>query len=186
MLECGAALAGLATAAALVAACGSSGGNTASSGASQSTSGNGTAASANATVSARQLSGIGTALVTRSGMTIYTPKTPAEMNGNIKCTGSCLSFWLPVTASSVKPDASGLPGKLGTIQLSDGKIQLTYNGRPLYTFRLDTAAGQAHGNNFHDSFNGTNFTWQVVTASGKPAGAGSPAPAPSYSYQAGY
>jgi hypothetical protein len=55
-----------------------------------------------------------------------------------------------------------------------------------YTFRLDTAAGQAHGNNFHDSFNGTNFTWQVVTASGKPAGAGSPAPAPSYSYQAGY
>jgi predicted lipoprotein with Yx(FWY)xxD motif len=137
-------------------------------------------------VSARRLSGIGTALVTTAGMTIYTPKTPAEMNGNIKCTGSCLSFWFPVTASSMNPGASGLPGKLGTIHRPDGKTQLSYNGRPLYTFRLDTAAGQAHGNNFHDSFNGTSFTWQVVTASGKPAGAGSPAPAPSYSYQSGY
>ncbi len=43
----------------------------------------------------------------------------------------------------------------------DGKTQLTYNGKPLYTFRLDTAAGQAHGNDFTDSFNDTRFTWQV-------------------------
>ena len=177
------ALSGLASAAVLVAACGSSAGNTASSGGGGS---NGNAATVTAVVAARHLSGIGTALVTSSGMTIYTPKTPAEVNGNIKCTGSCLSFWFPVTASSVHPGSSGLPGKLGTIHLPDGKTQLTYNGRALYTFRLDTAAGQAHGNNFHDSFNGTNFTWQVVTASGKPAGADSPAPAPSYSSQAGY
>jgi hypothetical protein len=27
-----------------------------------------------------------------------------------------------------------------------------------------------------DSFNGTNFTWQVVTASGKPASGSTPAP----------
>jgi predicted lipoprotein with Yx(FWY)xxD motif len=179
----GAALSGLAGATALVAACGSSAANTASSGASRS---GGNAATTNAAVSARHLSGVGTALVTSSGMTIYTPKVPAEVNGNIKCAGSCLSFWFPVTAGSASPAASGLPGKIGTIHRSDGKTQLTYNGRPLYTFRLDTAAGQAHGNNFSDSFNGTTFTWQVVTASGKPAGARSPAPAPSYSYQSGY
>jgi predicted lipoprotein with Yx(FWY)xxD motif len=183
MLRSGAALSGLAAAAALVAACGSSAANTASSAAGGS---GGNAATAKAVVSARQLSGIGTALVSRSGMTIYTPKVPAEMNGNIKCTGSCLSFWFPVTASSADPAGSGLPGKIGTIHRPDGKTQLTYDGRPLYTFRLDTAAGQAHGNNFTDSFNGTTFTWQVVTASGKPAGAGSPAPTPSYSYQSGY
>jgi predicted lipoprotein with Yx(FWY)xxD motif len=182
-LRRGAALSGLAGAAALVAACGSSAGNTASSGASR-TGGN--AATAKAAVSARRLSGIGTALVNSSGMTIYTPKTPAEVNGNIKCTGSCLSFWLPVTPGSADRAASGLPGKLGTIHLPGGKTQLTYNGRPLYTFRLDTSPGQAHGNNYSDSFNGTNFTWQVVTASGKPARAGSPAPAPSYTSQSGY
>jgi len=180
------ALSGILAAAALVAACGSSNSSNSPGGTGGSGGGSGgKAPAAKGVVSARQLSGIGTVLVTSSGMTIYTPKTPAETNGNIKCTGSCNSFWLPVTAKTADPTASGLPGKLGTIQIPGGKTQLTYNGRPLYTFTLDTAAGQAHGNNFHDSFNGTNFTWQVVTSSGKPASGGSPAPAPSYS-QRGY
>jgi predicted lipoprotein with Yx(FWY)xxD motif len=181
LLKRGAALTGLAAASMLAAACGSSGGSTASSGAGST----GKAATAKAIVSTRQLTGVGTVLASSSGMTIYTPKTPAEVNGNIKCTGACLSFWLPVTTSSVSLPSSGLPGKLGTIHLSDGATQVTYNGRPLYTFRLDTAAGQDHGNNYTDSFNGTTFTWQVVTASGKPASAGSPAPAPSYNSQSG-
>ena len=181
-LRRGATLSGLAVTAALVAACGSPGGNTATSGGGGS---NGSVAAANAAVSTRQLSGVGTVLVTSSGRTIYTPKVPAEVNGNIKCTSSCLSFWFPVTASSVSPGSSGLPGTLGTVHLPDGTTQLTYNGRPLYTFRLDTAPGQAHGNNFTDHFNGTTFTWQAVTASGKP-GAGAPAPSPSYNNQPGY
>jgi predicted lipoprotein with Yx(FWY)xxD motif len=185
VLRRGAAVSGLATAAVLMAACGASGGNAGSPGVAGSSGANRDVA-ANAAVSARHLSGIGTALATGSGMTIYTPKVPAEVNGNIKCTGSCLSFWFPVTASSASQRSSGLPGTFGTVHRPGGKTQLTYNGRPLYTFRLDMAAGQAHGNNFSDSFNGTAFTWQVVTASGKPGGAGSPAPAPSYSPQAGY
>ena len=186
VLRRGATLSGLAVAAVLVAACGSSGGSTASPGAGGNSGSNGSVAAANAAVSTRQLSGVGTVLVTSSGMTIYTPKVPAEVNGNIKCTSSCLSFWFPVTASSVSPGSGGLPGTLGTVHLPDGTTQLTYNGRPLYTFRLDTGPGQAHGNNFTDSFDGTTFTWQVVTASGKPGGAGTPAPAPSYNNQPGY
>jgi len=189
MLRRGTALSGLAAAAMLVAACGSPGGGTASlagGGSAASPGGGGNAPAANRVVSTRQLSGIGTVLVDSSGMTIYTPKQPQEAVGKIRCTGSCLSFWLPVTASSASPGRDGLPGKLGTIHRPGGKTQLTYNGRPLYTFRLDTAAGQAHGNNFHDSFGGTSFTWQVVTASGKAGGAGGPAPSPGYIYQPGY
>jgi predicted lipoprotein with Yx(FWY)xxD motif len=183
----GATLSGLAAAAVLVAACGSPGGNTASPGAAGTSGSSGKVAADKGAVSARQLSGgIGTALVNSSGITIYTPRTPAELNGNIKCTGSCLSFWFPVTASPASLASRRLPGRLGTVHRPDGTTQLTYNGRPLYTFRLDTAAGQTHGNNFSDSFNGTTFTWQVVTATGRPGGAGSPAPAPGYSYQAGY
>jgi predicted lipoprotein with Yx(FWY)xxD motif len=103
------------------------------------------------------------------------------------CTGSCLSFWLPVTATTASLDPAGLPGKLGTIRRpDDGKSQVTYNGRPLYTFRLDTAAGQAHGNNFSDSFSGTSFTWEAVTASGHASGPGAPAASPSASYGTGY
>jgi predicted lipoprotein with Yx(FWY)xxD motif len=180
MLRRGTALCGLAAAAVLAAACGSQGGSTSSPG------GAGNAAAAKGVVSTRQLSGIGTVLVDDSGMTIYTPKQPQEVNGKIECTGSCLSFWFPVTSSSAKPGSGGLPGRLGTIHLANGTTQLTYNGRPLYTFRLDTAAGQAHGNNFHDKFGGTSFTWQVVTASGKAGGAASPAPGAGYSNQPGY
>jgi predicted lipoprotein with Yx(FWY)xxD motif len=179
----GTAVSGLAAAALLVAACGSSGTSTTSAGGGGNT---GNAAAAEGAVSTRHLSGIGAALVNSSGMTIYTPKTPAEANGKIKCTGSCLSFWFPVTATSASPAPSGLPGRLGTIRRPGGKTQLTYNGKPLYTFRLDTAPGQAHGSNFTDSFSGTSFTWEVVVASGQAGGAGSPAPSPSYSYGSGY
>jgi predicted lipoprotein with Yx(FWY)xxD motif len=172
-------ISGLAAAGLLVAACGSS-----ASGASS--PGGGHAGAANGVVSVRHLRSIGTALVNGSGLTIYTPKTPAEVKGRIKCTGPCLGFWIPVTASSARPVVRGLPGVLGKVHRPGGGTQVTYNGRPLYTFRLDTAPGQARGNGFHDSFNGTNFTWQVVTATGKAAAGGSPSPAPSYSYQTGY
>jgi predicted lipoprotein with Yx(FWY)xxD motif len=184
---------GLAAAALLVAACGSSGGSTASSGGgyggSTGSAGNGGSGGATgSTVSTRKLSGIGMALVDSSGKTVYTPKTPAESKGKISCTASCLSFWFPVTGSPAQPGSGGLPGKLATIHRPDGKTQLTYNGKPLYTFKLDTAAGQAHGSNFTDSFSGTTFTWQVVTASGQAGGAGaaSPAASPSYGNGGGY
>ncbi len=184
----GAALSGIAAAAVLVAACGSSAANTAASGYGSGGGGSsGKAAAANSTVSTRQLSGIGTVLVNGSGRTIYQVKTPAETNGRLHCMGACTSFWFPVTASSANPGGSGLPGTLGTVRRPGGQTQLTYNGRPLYTFRLDTAPGQAHGNNYTDQFSGTSFTWQAVTASGKPAGGGSaPAPASSSSGSGGY
>jgi predicted lipoprotein with Yx(FWY)xxD motif len=185
VLRRGTAVSGLAAAALLAAACGSAGGSTASPGGGN-TGNSGNVAAANGGVSSRQLSGIGTVLVDSSGRTIYTPKTPAEASGKIHCTGSCLGFWFPVTASSAHLAASGLPGKLATIRRADdGKTQLTYNGRPLYTFRLDTAAGQAHGSNFSDMFGDTSFTWQAVTASGQAAGAAAPASSASTSTGSG-
>lgn len=131
-------------------------------------------------VFARALPGIGTTLVTRSGRTIYSPEQEAD--GKIACTGSCLAFWFPVTA---KPGATlrlppGFAGKLGTVRRPDnGESQLTYNGKPLYTFRLDTAAGQAHGNNFTDHFGATSFTWHAITAGSQAKTSSSP-PAGSY------
>lgn len=192
VLRRGAALSGLAAASVLVAACASQGGSTAGSGyggtsGSNGGSGGSANAAASSTVAARQLSGIGTVVVNGSGRTVYSVKTPAETNGHIRCTGACTSFWFPVAGGSASRRGSDLPGKLGTVHRPGGTTQLTYDGRPLYTFRLDTAAGQAHGNNYTDSFNGTSFTWQAVTASGKPAGGGSAATtAPSGSGSYGY
>lgn len=161
-------VAAAAAAAGLLAACGSSG-----SSANPGTGGSGQGASSGMTVSARKLPGVGTVLTDPSGKTLYSPQQ--EASGTIKCTGSCLSFWFPVTVSkgATLRAASGVAGTLGRISRpDDGKSQLTYNGKPLYTFRLDHGPGQAHGNNFTDSFGGTSFTWRAVTASGSASGSG--------------
>jgi predicted lipoprotein with Yx(FWY)xxD motif len=168
------------TAAGMLAACSS--GNGAAASAAGTANGQQKGAGA-VTVSARTVSGVGTVLTDQSGKTLYSPQQ--EAGGMIKCTTSCLSFWFPVTVGNgaAPHAASTLTGTLGTIQRPDGGgRQLTYNGKPLYTFRLDSGPGQAHGSNFRDQFGGQSFTWQVVTASGGAATAGQPSSAPSYSY----
>jgi len=123
-------------------------------------------------VSARQVSGVGNILVNKSGMTLYAIKTPSEANGKILCTGTCTSFWIPLTASSASLSSSSLPGKLATVRRPGGTTQVTYNGLPLYTFKLDTAPGQAMGNGYTDQFSGPKFTWEAITASGASPGTG--------------
>jgi predicted lipoprotein with Yx(FWY)xxD motif len=137
-------------------------------------------------VAARTLAGVGTVLVDRSGKTIYSPQQ--EEHGKILCMGSCLGFWFPVSVGSGTPlhAPQGVNGVLGTVhRADDGLTQLTFNGRPLYTFRLDRAPGQLHGNNFSDSFGGRSFTWQVVAASGAASSSTQSAkPGGGYSYPA--
>jgi predicted lipoprotein with Yx(FWY)xxD motif len=150
----------------LVAACSSAAGAAPAAGSAQQ-------GASGSTISARQIAGVGTVLTDQAGKTLYTPQQ--EAGGTIKCTGSCLSFWIPVTtAKGAVPHAvKGLSGTLGSVQRPDGGgRQLTYNGGPLYTFRLDTGPGQDHGNNFSDNFGAQVFTWHAATASGT-------APAPS-------
>jgi predicted lipoprotein with Yx(FWY)xxD motif len=168
----------LAAAGGLIAACGSSSSSGASSG---------SATSHRTVVSVKSLPGIGTVLVDSAGMTLYSPQQEAD--GKIMCTGSCLSFWFPVqvTAGAALHAPAGVTGKLGTIRRADnGMTQLTINGRPLYTFRLDQAPGQDHGNNFTDHFGSNSFTWHAITTSGTPATSARKAnPAPSYTAPAG-
>jgi predicted lipoprotein with Yx(FWY)xxD motif len=149
----------------MLAACASTGGTTPTGGASS--------ANGATTLSTRQLSGVGTVLVDASGMTVYSPDQEAA--GTIRCTADCLSFWFPVIVSSSAGLTlpSGLGGVVSTIRRpDDGQMQVTYNGKPLYTFKLDQAPGQDHGANFSDGFNGTDFTWRTVNAGGASAGAG--------------
>jgi hypothetical protein len=40
-------------------------------------------------------------------------------------------------------------------------MQVTYNGKRLYTFTLDHP-GQVTGDNFRDAFGGQAFTWHVA------------------------
>ena len=86
-----------------------------------------------------------TVLANGKGFTLYSfaPDTPTTS----KCYGSCAAYWPPVTGGAAA--GSALPGKTGTIKRSDGSLQLTYNGHPLYTYVGDAAPGQASGNNLN-------------------------------------
>ncbi|TDW94801.1 putative lipoprotein with Yx(FWY)xxD motif [Kribbella pratensis] len=131
-------------------------------------------APAAAAVSVKDVSGVGQTLVDASGKTLYF--ADQEAGGAIKCTTSCLSFWMPATG-----DPQAVKG-LATIKRSDtGAEQLTFQGKPLYTFKLDTAAGEAKGNNLADAFSGVDFTWHAATTT-----AAAPTQAPSSSDGGGY
>ena len=164
---------GAAAAAALVAACGGPGGIYGSGGGSAAGGTAGTAhhapASHSEAISARTLPGVGTVLADRSGKTLYSPQQ--EAHGMIMCTGGCLSFWFPVpaTAGATVHAPAVVTGVLGTVHRPGGLTQLTYNGKPLYTFKLDQSPGQVHGNDFSDHFGNDSFTWHVITTSGAPA-----------------
>jgi predicted lipoprotein with Yx(FWY)xxD motif len=167
----------------LLAACGSGGGSTAAAGgaadAQQKDAGQ-------IAVSTRTVAGVGTVLIDQSGKTLYTSQQ--EARGVIKCTGSCRGFWFPVTVGkgATPRAASTVTGTLGSIQRSDDRTrQLTYNGQPLYTFRLDVAPGQTHGNDFTDQFGGQSFTWHAVTAAAGTATPGQPGSPSSNPYQGG-
>ena len=148
----------IAAAAAVLAACGSSGTSSASGG-SGSTS---TSSPAAATAGGLKTTTIGgaTVLTSSKGFTLYSfaPDTPAKSN----CNGTCAQNWPPVKGPAT---ASGVKGTLGTIKRSDGSVQATFDGHPLYTFVGDTAAGQAKGN----GLNAAGGLWHEITTSGSAA-----------------
>ena len=84
-----------------------------------------------------------TVLTNAKGFVLYSfaPDTPTTS----KCYGSCAVYWPPVTGTAAA--GAHLPGKVATIRRTDGALQLTYNGHPLYTYIGDSAPGQAAGNN---------------------------------------
>jgi predicted lipoprotein with Yx(FWY)xxD motif len=86
---------------------------------------------------------MGTILV--SGKTLYTLK-PSKT----ACTAACLKIWpalvLPTGTTKAKAGAGVSASKLGTVKRSGGVVQVTYGGKPLYYFFLDTAPGQVKGN----------------------------------------
>jgi predicted lipoprotein with Yx(FWY)xxD motif len=95
-------------------------------------------------------------LTAYNGMTLYV--TSKDTMASSTCTGSCASTWPPyttATASSLTPGA-GITGAVGTITRSDGSMQITYRGIPLYFYSADSAPGQETGQGF-------GGVWSVAT-----------------------
>jgi predicted lipoprotein with Yx(FWY)xxD motif len=126
-------------------------------------------------------------LVSSTGMTLY--RFSADTSTSSACTASCTAVWPPVTVPSGTNPTGGLgtSGTFGTISRSDGTLQVTYDGHPLYTFSGDTTAGETNGQNITSD----GGTWTVVTvgtasATTKTTTAPTPTTAPSSGGGYGY
>jgi predicted lipoprotein with Yx(FWY)xxD motif len=97
-------------------------------------------------VLAQSVGAMGTVLVAASNShTVYNfnSDTPGVSN----CNGGCATTWPPLTIASGTPTGGpGVTGQLGTIARSDGSLQVTYKGLPLYFFHSDTKPGDTKGN----------------------------------------
>jgi predicted lipoprotein with Yx(FWY)xxD motif len=130
----------------------------------------GAAQTGGATVSVKGISGAGSVLVDAKGRALY--RSDQERNGMVLCDGACLSFWQPLTVSGT-PKGKALPGKLAVVRRPDGGRQVTYNGRLLYSFKLDKP-GKVTGDGFKDAFGGQKFTWHVVHPTATKSSSGPP------------
>src|SRR5262249_31194722 len=75
------------------------------------------------------------------GFALYT--FMRDQSGRSTCAGACARKWPPFIVSSRPTAEAGAKGSfLGTIRRSDGKLQATYAGRPLYYFVADKKPGQ--------------------------------------------
>jgi predicted lipoprotein with Yx(FWY)xxD motif len=72
----------------------------------------------------------------------------ADSRSASTCTaaGGCDALWPPLlTTGKVKAGIGASHGLIGTVRRSDGSLQVTYKGHPVYFFALDLAAGAAAG-----------------------------------------
>jgi predicted lipoprotein with Yx(FWY)xxD motif len=105
---------------------------------------------------------LGKILVNSRGRTLYLFKKDSGTKS--ACFGACATAWPPLRAGGKPTVGRGAKASLlGTTRRSDGKPQVTYNGHPLYTFIMDTKAGDTNGEGI-TAFGGR---WFVVSPAGK-------------------
>jgi predicted lipoprotein with Yx(FWY)xxD motif len=102
-------------------------------------------------------------VVSPQGRTLYT--LSPETARHLLCkSGECLKHWPPLTVSSSATklkSAPGVHGRLGILRRSNGTLQVTLRGLPLYRYAEDHARGQAKG----EGVEGFGGTWHAMTAS---------------------
>ncbi len=104
-------------------------------------------------------------LVDSEGFTLY--DFHKDRGTKSACYGACAGVWPPLTTSGAPQAMKGAEaGKLGTTKRSDGTVQVTYAGHPLYTYTADTKPGDARGNDFSSY----GAEWYALLPSGEEAG----------------
>jgi predicted lipoprotein with Yx(FWY)xxD motif len=106
-------------------------------------------------------SALGRVLVDGRGRTLYLFEK--DKRGRSACSGQCAGFWPPLITSGKPLATTGAKASLlGTTKRADGRLQVTYNHHPLYTFVKDTRKGQTNGEGV-DTF---GAKWYALSAAG--------------------
>jgi predicted lipoprotein with Yx(FWY)xxD motif len=104
---------------------------------------------------------LGQILVDDKGMTLYL--FVKDTGTSSTCYDQCAKFWPPVLTTGTPQAGTGAnQSLLGTTTRTDGKVEVTYAGHPLYYFLSDKAPGDITG----QGVNGFGDLWWVVTPSG--------------------
>jgi predicted lipoprotein with Yx(FWY)xxD motif len=119
------------------------------------------AAQAKGAVISTAKTSLGRIIVNANGRTLYLFEK--DKRGKSSCTGQCASFWPPLIASGKPLATAGAKASLlGTTKRGDGRLQVTYNHHPLYTFVKDTKKGQTSG----EAVDAFGAEWYAVSAAG--------------------
>lgn len=87
-----------------------------------------------------------------------------DPRGRSACSGACAAAWPPYLASRPLAGRGVARGRLATTRRTDGRLQVTYAGRPLYYYVGDRSPGQILCQNVEE-FGGL---WLVVRPDGRP------------------
>jgi predicted lipoprotein with Yx(FWY)xxD motif len=112
-----------------------------------------------------EVHGLGKVLVDGQGFTLYV-FAPDKHSGHSTCYGECATGWPPLRLPSGVDKAPAGPGVkaklLGTTKRTDGTVEVTYKKWPLYLWVIDSAPGQATG----QDINNLGGKWYVITPAG--------------------
>jgi predicted lipoprotein with Yx(FWY)xxD motif len=118
-------------------------------------------AAAGMTIAVATNAKLGQILVDGKGMTVYL--WVADTGTTSTCYTTCATFWPPVlTTGAPQAGAGAQASLLGTTTRTDGMVQVTYAGHPLYYFQKDKQAGDATG----QGSNGFGAPWWVMSPAG--------------------
>jgi predicted lipoprotein with Yx(FWY)xxD motif len=121
----------------------------------------GNAAGNRATVKTRH-GKLGMFLVGGNGKTLYLFEK--DKTSKSTCTGQCAQFWPPLlTSGKAKASGKARGSLLGTTRRSNGKLQVTYKGHPVYYFSQDSKPGDTMG----QDFSAFGAKWYVLAPNGK-------------------
>jgi predicted lipoprotein with Yx(FWY)xxD motif len=102
---------------------------------------------------------LGDVVVDGDGLTLYVFDN--DEGGTSSCEDVCAETWPPAVTEGDPVAGEGADeALLGTTERADGSTQVTYDGRPLYTYAADQGPGDTNGQ-------GVGGIWWVIGADGQ-------------------